>query len=764
MKIVQWLAVVFCMAASLFSTSPLLAGDLPVHEENKQIVSIKIAGNHFIETDAIMDKIRTKVGQEIDKRRISRDVRRLFATGFFADIRVLGVVKEDGRHLTYHVKENPMIASLTLDGIHAVKEKDLKLKLKLKPGRIFNKPELDHDIRTIRRGYLKKGYYQIEVDALRKPRDDGRVDVTMKVHEGDVTRIKRIRFIGNESFSDDDLAGVIASRQSGLMAWFKDRDVFNRDRLKADRQLILQHYLNDGYLDAKVESTLVSLSSDKRSFYVTFSIHEGVQYEVNSIKLQGDIVPDRDTLMELVQLKAGDLYSLEKMRNSINDITTRVGDEGYAFATVTPLFQRDIDAHTVALTFDIEKGKEVYVERIEISGNSKTVDKVIRRELKQQEGARFSSTKLADGKKKLKRLSLFEDVRVSMPRGGAPDKVRMKLSVDEKSTGSFTIGAGFSQLEKVFVRSSINERNFLGKGYSARLSGEVGARTQNFDASVTDPFFLDENLSASLNAFKRQTRLQSITSFKENSFGGGFGIGVPITEHFRYDINYQFTDTDIFDVLANSSLILQSQTGKQTTGELTQSLTLDTRDSLITPKDGYLLSGGVGIAGVGGTNRFVQSTAVGKAYFPMGDNFILNPSLTVRYIHGYSGRDVPIFRRFSMGGIGSIRGFDQFGVTIRDPATGEVIGGNKTVSASVNLFFPLPFMQTAGFRGVTFADIASIADFDETLKFAQARATVGFGIEWLSPIGPVGLVWGFALRDQPGDIKKTFEFALGSTF
>lgn len=760
----QRLAVVFFMAASFLSIPPLLADDLSAHGENEKIVSINVAGNHFIETAAIMDKIRTKVGQKVDKRRISRDVRRLFATGFFADIRVLGVVKEDGRHLTYHVKENPMIASLTLDGIHAIKEKDLKLKLKLKPGRIFNKPDLDRDIRTIRRGYLKKGYYQIEVDALRKPRDDGRVDIILQMHEGNVTRIKRIRFIGNESFPDDDLAKVLASRQSSLMAWFKDSDVFSRDRLKADRQLIVQHYLNQGYLDAKVESTLVSLSSDKRSFYITFSIHEGAQYEVSSIELQGDIVPDRDTLMGLVQLGVGDLYSLDKMRNSINDITTRVGDEGYAFATVTPLFQRDIDAHTVALTFDIEKGKEVYVERIEISGNNKTEDPVIRRELRQQEGARFSSTKLEDSKERLNKLSLFEDVRVSMPKGSAPDKVRMKVEVDEKSTGSFTIGAGFSQLEKVFVRSSVNERNFLGKGYNARLSGEIGARTQNIDASLTDPFFLGKHLSASVNVFKRQSRLQTFTFYKENSFGGGFGFGIPITDNFGYSIGYQFSDTDIFDLPTNASLILISQSGRQTTGEVTQSLSWDTRDSFITPKEGYLLSGSIGVAGAGGINKFVQSSLTGAAFFPMGNDFTLNPSFDVRYIHDYSSREVPIFRRFSMGGIGSIRGFDQYGVTIRDPATNEVIGGNKTARASVNLFFPLPYMQTAGFRGLTFADIASIADFNKTMKFAQARVSVGFGIEWLSPIGPVGLVWGFALRKQPDDITKSFEFALGSTF
>jgi len=729
-----------------------------------RIVSIKVAGNRFIEAAAIMEKIRVKVGQKVNRRRISRDVRRLFATGFFADIKVLGVVRADGRHLTYQVKENPMIASMTIEGLRAVKEKDLKLRLKLKPGRIFNQPGLDKDIRTIRRGYLKKGYYQVEVDAVQKPRRDGRVDVTLQVHEGDVTRIKRIRFIGNEAFADRDLMQKIASRSSSLIAWFKDRDVFNRDRLKADRQLILQHYLNHGYLDVQVESTIVSLSADKHWFYITFSIHEGAQYEVNAIGLQGDLVPDRDTLMGLVQLQQGELYSLDKLRKSIQDMTIRVGDEGYAFATITPLLHRNIDANTVDVTFDIEKGREVYVERIEISGNTKTEDAVIRREIKQIEGERFSSSKMDKSKKSLKKLDLFDDVRVSMPKGSSSDKVRMKVNVDEKSTGSFTIGAGFSQLQKVFVRSSLNERNFLGRGYITRLSGEVGAKTQNFDGSITDPFFLDRDLSASLNVFKRQSRLQDRTSFKEDSFGGGFGLGVPITDHFSYNAGYQFTDTDVFDLPTDASLFLKSQAGIQTTGELTQSLVWDSRDSLITPQEGLLLNGTVGIAGFGGSNRFAQSTATARAYFPLGNSFTLNPSVNVQYIHGYSGQDVPIFRRFSLGGIGSIRGFDQFGVTIRDAATNEVIGGNKTATASLNLFFPLPYMQTAGFRGVTFVDIGTVADFNETLKFAQARASVGFGIEWLSPIGPVGLSWGFALRDQPGDVKKTFEFSLGSTF
>ncbi|MDQ6987207.1 MAG: outer membrane protein assembly factor BamA, partial [Mariprofundaceae bacterium] len=460
-----------------------LAGALPVWAEAvvadsapDVIASIEISGNKNVETGAILERIHIKAGDKLDKKRISQDVRHLFSTGFFKDVRVVGVIKADGRHLTIEVKENPVIASLTFDGLHEVKEKDLKRRMKLKPGHILNDPELKKDMTTIRKGYLKKGYYQVDVQPIRKIRKDGRVDLTMKIIEGEITRIKRIRFIGNKHFSAADLADVIASRSSGLGAWFKDRDIFDRKRLDADKQMIQQHYMNTGYLDVRIESTLLSLSPDKHWFYVTFSIREGAQYQVASIKLQGDLVPDRKTLMDLVELKDGDTYSLQKMRDSIDAITVRVGDEGYAFATVTPLFERHPELKKVDITLDVEKGREVYVERIEISGNIKTEDQVVRREMRQMEGARFSSSKLKISKKRIEKLGYFEDVRISMPRGSSPDKVDLKLGLDEKSTGSWTFGVGFSQLEKVFVRSSIKQINFLGKGLSTSLTGDIGAR------------------------------------------------------------------------------------------------------------------------------------------------------------------------------------------------------------------------------------------------------------------------------------------------
>lgn len=388
----------------------------------------------------------------------------------------------------------------------------------------------------------------------------------------------------------------------------------------------------------------------------------------------------------------------------------------------------------------------------------------MRREMRQMEGSRFSSTKLETSKKRVGRLGYFDDVRVSMPRGSAADKVDLKVDLNEKSTGSWTFGVGYSQLEKVFFRSSVKQNNFLGKGYATSISGEVGAKTQNFDTSITDPYFLGENISASLNAFKRQTRLQTITSFKENSYGGGVGFGIPIAESLTYNISYQFSETNIFDVPAGSSTFLLSQVGKQKTGEVTNSLTWDSRDSSIAATSGSLISGSAGFAGLGGNNRFITSSADARTYYSFGDGFVLNPRVNFSYINGYNNRTVPIYRRLSLGGIGSVRGFDSTGISIRDATTNDLLGGNKSVYANLNLFFPFPYMRTSGFRGITFIDAGDVADFNQTISFARMRVSTGVGFEWLSPIGPIGVSWGFVLRDQQGDLRKKFEFALGSGF
>jgi len=742
------------------------------------IVSIDVQGNHNVEKEAVLAKMGSKVGQTLDRRQLSRDVRKLYKSGFFSDIHFEGIRTSRGIKLVCHVKEYPLIASLKMEGNDEFPTKDLQQRMKLKPGRIYSPRYINADRNKLRKGYLKKGYYQVGIEFIPTDRKDGRVDLLIRVHEGKITRINRILIIGNKAFSDAALRKVLASKQSDLMTWFSDRDVFDTKRFGADSQLLQQYYLNHGYLDMKLDSQQITMEADKKSFSLTFSIHEGVQYRVDKVALQGDLVPDEKTLKKLITLEAGQTYSLNDMRDTIKALTARVGDEGYAFASVTPLLERNIDDHTVAVTFDVEKGKEVYIERVEISGNDKTEDKVLRRMIDQSEGARYAGTQVDHSKETLKRAPYVDDVRVSFPKGSGDDKVDMKVDVTEKKSGSISGGIGYSQLEKVILTAKISEKNFLGKGYQTSLNGQLGKITQNITGSLTDPYFLDSNVSASVNAFKTQSGVQTTANYQTDSIGGGLSFGVPITHYFSYGINYQINRTTLSGVPVGASLFQQAQVGRQTIGELTQSLSWDSRDRFTVTSSGHVDTLSIGVAGLGGVNRFVEARASSKWYFPFGKekNIVLNPSFVYSAIRAFSGREIPLWRRYSLGGIGSFRGFDSLGVTLRDPITGEAVGGDNMSTASINLFFPLPYVQTAGIRGIFFSDAGMVwgsastvvgntaINLNERFALSRLRYTAGFGIEWISPIGPVGLTWAFPIKTLPGDIKKSFEFAIGTTF
>ncbi len=743
------------------------------------ILSIDVKGNHNVEKEAVLVKMGSRVGQPLDRRQLSRDVRKLYKSGFFSDIRFTGTRTPRGVRLVCHVKEYPLIAHLKMEGNDEFPTKDLQKRMKLKPGRIYSPRYIDADRNKLRKGYLKKGYYQVGIEFIPTERKDGRVDLLIRIHEGKITRINRILIIGNKAFSAAALRKVLASKQSDLMAWFSDRDVFDTKRFGADSQLLQQYYLNHGYLDMKLNSEQITMEADKKSFSLTFSIHEGAQYRVDKVALQGDLVPDEQTLKKLITLESGRTYSLNDMRTTIQALTARVGDEGYAFASVTPLLKRNIDDHTVAVTFDIEKGQEVYVERVEISGNDKTDDMVVRRMLKQSAGARYSGTQVKHSKEALKRVAFIGDVRVSFPKGSADDKVRMKVDVTEKKSGSISGGIGYSQREKVILTAKISEKNVLGKGYQASLNGQLGKVTQNITGSLTDPYFLGSNISASVNAFKTKTDPLQLATYTTDSFGAGLSFGIPISNYINYSIGYQINTTSLSNLPAGASLFQVAQLGTQTVGEVTNSLSWDSRDTFIAPSSGHVDLLSVGVAGLGGPNRFVEGTASSKWYFPLSkqSKIILNPSLELRTIQAFSGRKIPLWRRISLGGIGSFRGFDTLGVTIRDPVTKEAVGANSQITASLNLFFPLPYIQTTGVRGVFFTDMGTLwgsasavvpnrapINVHEPFSLSRVRITAGFGVEWISPIGPIGLTWAFPIKTQPDDIQKSFEFAIGSTF
>ena len=744
-----------------------------------QVLSIDVDGNRFVEKEAVLAKLETTVGQPLDRRTLGRDVRHLYKEGYFSDIKVEGTRTAEGVRLLFKVKEYPLIAKMEIKGNEEVISKDLEVVLKLKSGRIFSPTNQVSDLNTIRKKYLKKGYYQVDVRFEATPTADGRVDLVIRISEGEVTRIKRIRIIGNHNFSDDELREEIASKQSdSTVAWMTDRDVYEQQRLEADGQLLQQFYLNKGYLDVAIESSRLTMASDKRNFILTLAVSEGDPYTVESVDVQGDLVPDKETLLKLIQLEVGELYSLDALRNSIEAISNRVGDEGYAFASVTPLLKRDINADTVAVTLDVEKGAEVYVERLEISGNEKTEDATIRRMAKQSEGARYSGSQVKRTKEEIQRAAYIEDVKIAFPKGSDGNKVNMKVDVTEKKSGSFSFGVGYSQTEKVVITGNVTEENLFGKGYQAKVEGSLGKVTQNYDVSLTDPYFLGENMSASINLFRTQTDQYESLTYDQTSDGGSIGIGLPLFDYVSYGFSYRYTRTDMKNAPVDASLFVKAQLGVQSTGEIVQTLAWDNRNRYVGPTAGQRHVLQVGVAGVGGSGKFWEGSMLSEGFFSFGEkkDLTLNPSISGKYIRGYGGLDVPLYRRYSMGGIGSMRGFDSIGISLRDPTTKEAIGGDKELRGSVNLFFPIPYVQTAGIRGLVFADAGLVwgsvsttvggvsLNVNEPLSASRVRYSAGVGFEWVSPVGPIGLAWSFPIRTLPGDVEKSFEFSLGRSF
>ncbi len=743
------------------------------------ILSIDVEGNRFVEQDAVLVKLQTQVGQPLDRRILSRDVRKLYHAGFFSDIRFVGTRTLQGIKLVCHVKEFPLIANINIEGNDEHRTKDLQLWMKLKPGHTYNPMNREKDLNRLLKGYLKDGFYQVKVDFIPTERKDGRIDLLVRIHEGNVTRINRIHIIGNKAFSDATLRGQLASQQPDLFSSFGSRSVFNQKRFGADGQILQQYYMNNGYLDMKIESQQITISEDNKTFSLTFSLHEGHPYTVSGIDIQGDFIPDQQTLKDLIELKEGDTYSLSAMQNTVAAMAERIGDEGYAFASVTPLLNRNIDDHTVSVIFDIEKGKEVYIERIEITGNEKSDDTVVRRLITQSEGARYSGSQIQASKEALGRATFVEDLRVSLPKGSSSDKVNMKVGITEKRTGSISGGIGFSQREKVILTAKLSESNLFGKGYQASLNGQYGRVTQDVNASFTNSYFLGSNISASVSVFKKKTDPLDTITFQTDSVGGSVGFGLPITHHLTYGISYRINSTNLTNAPVNASLITISQLGKQTIDEFIQSINWDSRDRLMAATTGHSESLSFGFSGLGGQSKFWETSISSQAYFSLDEEhqYIFNPSFSAAMIRPYAKSNTPLWRRYSLGGLGSMRGFDSTGISLRDKITKEAVGADNQARASLNLFVPIPLMKDIpGVRGVLFADAGTVwgsvsttvgntaLNISEPFSISRVRYSAGFGIEWISPVGPVGLVWSFPIQTVPGDIERTFEFSLGQSF
>ena len=731
-----------------------------------QVDDIEIVGNQRIDATTVRSYMRIDVGDSVDSESVDRALKELFATGLFADV----AIRREGGRLIVNVVENPIINRLAFEGNRRIDDEALRAEVQLRPRIVYTLRRIQNDVQRIVQVYRRSGRFAATVEPKVIQLAQNRVDLVFEVSEGPLTRVRRIAFIGNTQFSDGKLRGAIATKEARFYRFLTGGDTYDPDRLTADRDLLRRFYLQRGYADFRVVSAVAELSADREDFFITFSVDEGEQYDFGNVDIETtlkNLEPAR--LRSAVSASTGDTYDAEKVEQTIQDLTFEVGRLGYAFVDVQPRIERDREARTIDITFEVDEGRRVYVERIDISGNVRTLDKVIRREFRLVEGDAFNTAKLRRSLRNVRSLGFFETVEIAPDLGSAEDKSVIAVEVRERSTGEFSFGAGFSTTDTLIADVSIRERNLLGRGQDLRASVGLSTRRQSIDVSFTEPFFLDRNVAAGFDVFRRR-REQRESSFDENAIGFKLRADFPIAQFLRQSVSYGLRSVDIENVDLTASRFIRGQAGQTVTSEVGYALTYDLRDDAIEPNEGFIIRGRQDLAGLGGDARFLRTSIEYAHYIPIFKDVTGIISFEEGYILGL-GQDVNINERFFLGG-NNFRGFQSFGVGPRDRATNDALGGNLYYVGSVEGRFPLGLPVEFGILGRVFSEFGSLALSDDSganiFDVGSVRASTGFGLSvrsaLLGPLGVFELDFGFPIFKEDVDETEVFRFSLGTRF
>lgn len=727
------------------------------------IRAIRIEGTQRIEPQTVRSYMQLDAGDPFSADLIDRALKNLFATGLFADV----AFRREGDTLIVQVVENPIINRLAFEGNDRIDDETLEAEVQLRPRVVFTQTRVQSDARRILEIYRRSGRFAATVEPKVIPLEQNRVDLVFEINEGPVTRVERIDFVGNEAFSDGTLRGEILTQESAWYRPFSTTDTYDPDRLTVDREALRNFYLKEGYADFRVISAVAELSPDRESFFITFTLDEGERYRFGDVNISTTLRDlDPEVLRDDITTEAGDWYDASKVEASISALTDAVGELGYAFVDVQPRLERDRENKVINLTYDIQEGPRVFIERIDISGNVRTLDKVIRREFRLVEGDAFNTARLRRTRQRIQNLGYFSKVDIRTVPSDSPDKTVIEVDVQEQATGELTFGIGFSTAEGPLADVGLRERNLLGRGQDLRLNFTLSGRRSQIDLSFTEPYFLDRPLAAGIDLFRTEIDRRE-SSFDEKNLGGGFRFGYDITEYLRQTVRYTLSQNEIADVDDNASLAIQQQEGETISSVVGQSLTYDRRDNRFNPTEGYYLNLRNDVAGLGGDVRYLR-TRVGAAYYlPLTDDLIASVSGEVGYIFGFGGEDVRITDAFFLGG-NSLRGFSTAGVGPRDVNTDDALGGNTFAAGSVELSFPLGLPEEYQIRGRVFTDFGTLTDTDTNVPGvrddASLRASVGTGITWHSPLGPLALDLAFPVAKEDFDEEEVFRFSIGTRF
>jgi outer membrane protein insertion porin family len=737
----------------------------------KQIV---VQGAQRIEPATVLSYLSIHEGDVYDEQAVDRSLKALFATGLFADVKII----PDGSKLTVDIVENPIINQIVFEGEDKVSEKDLTKEVQLKPRTVFTRSKVQSDVQRIIELYRRNGKFAASVDPQIIQRPQNRVDLIFSINEGPTTGVARISFIGNKHFNDDTLRGQIATETSAWWKFLSSNDNYDPDRLTFDREQLRRFYLSRGYADFRVVSAVAELSPDRESFYITFTVDEGAIYKFGKVEIQSKIKElDPKSLRPLVPIVDGTTYNAELVDKSIDALTNAAGTKGYAFAEVHPRIRRDRDTRTVDVVFEIAQNSRVYVEKIIIFGNSRTLDKVIRREFRLVEGDAFNRVLVDRSRTRIKALGYFKDVDIKATPGSQPDRTVLNVAVTEQSTGELSLGAGYSSTSSFVGQFSYTERNLFGQGQYLRASISASTISKQAQISFTEPYFMDRPLSAGFDIYKTITYFQQ-ASYEGDQTAAGIRFGFPTSEYGSVGLRYTFSINQITP-FAGAPTVIESAQGTATTSGIGYSYSYNTLDDPIKPRRGMTFQFNQDFAGFGGNVKFIRTEAAYAWHHPVfWDEMVTTLSLNSGYIQGYGGRDILLEDRFFKGG-DSFPGFALAGIGPREISAqqGEnAVGGDAYAIGSAQLRLPDFLPADYGVGLSLFTDVGTLGHLDTGTQGSDCaipgdtcikdnmgiRATGGIGISWKSPFGPIAISLALPYVKESYDKSQIIYFSAGT--
>jgi outer membrane protein insertion porin family len=744
------------------------------------VSAIDVTGNQRIEAATVISYLALGVGDPITDAAVNDSVRRLFDTGLFRD----AAVQVEGSRLVVRVAENPTINRIAFEGNDAVTDEQLLPNISSRPRRAFTRSRAEADAAILVEIYRRVGRFAAEVEPVVIELPDNRVDLVFEITEGSVTGVNAINFIGNETFSDRRLRSVIDTTETGLLGFLLTSDIYDPDRLEFDRELLRRFYLSRGFADFQVISAVAELSPDREGFFITFTVEEGPQFTFGEQSVTSTAIGlDPTSFQELIEGAPGDIYNADIVERNIDRMVFLAGQQGFAFVEVRPRAVRDPENLTLGIVYELVEGPRVFVERIDIEGNTRTLDRVIRRQFDIVEGDAFNSRAVEQARTRIRGLGFFNRVDVATERGAAEDRANIKVSVDERATGSLTFGVGFSSAEGILGEISLTERNLLGRGQFLRTRVLVAGDQQTIDLTFREPALLDRDLEAGFRAFYRQEDRTDQSSFEETNFGLVPEIEFPVSEFGRLSLNYQIASDEIRDVRPDASRFILEDEGTQFTSAVGYGYTYDRRNDPLEPTQGYLLRFGQDFAGVGGDAQYVRTTARARGYTSFFDEDVVL-SLDLEGGHMFAwGEDLRITDRFQLGG-DRFRGFERGGIGPRDLQSPrqDALGGEIFAVARTDLSFPIGLPEDLGIFGGVFADVGTLFQLEENSIVADSfttpttqqtftvdddpklRASVGVSLFWDSGFGPLRVNFALPVVEEDGDETEAFRLTAGTRF